>query len=172
MSFDFTSHQAMLNTLATVLVLVVGLSLVVSIVVNRLLPHIGAALLETAMSVRFPFSKTVDLKIRESAKPKRVVLSFSKSVGFYNGKIVIKDGNREVGCCELPVRPEYTNKSLGFYNEDISRQSNVVVVRVQNHQADCPLTLVFNLNQNVHDPTLREKLQMADDEEIKIEVRG
>jgi hypothetical protein len=172
MNFDLTSHQTLINTLTTVLVLVVGLLLVLSIIVNRLLPHMGSALVKTSINIGFPFSKSIDLEIAESDKPKRVILSFSKSVGYYNGKIVVKNGSLEVGNCELPVRPEYTNKTLKFYNEDVSRQTNVVIIRVRNCAVNQPLTLIFNLNQNVRDIDLKKRLSIADEDEIEIVISG
>jgi len=143
-----------------------------SIFLNRLIPHIGSVLAKKSLIGQFPLTKTLDLEIKKPSKPERLILSFSTSAGFYNGKIVIKNGDLEAGRCELPFRVEYTNKTLGFYNEDISRQSNVIIISIQNYKADCPLTLDLNLNLNVRDPILRKKLDSDDQGEIKIEVRG
>ena len=166
----------MANSLTTILILVVGLSLVLSILLNRLIPHIGSVLLKKSLSVRFPFSKTVDLEIQERDKPKRVILFFGKSTGLYNGNVVIKNGNLEVGSCTLPVLPEYTGAIFGLFgkafNESVFRYSNTIIVRVQDYKADCPLTLDFNLNQNINNLALREKWKLTDEDEIKIEVRG
>lgn len=162
----------MLSVVSAVLVLVVGISLVVAIVLNRLAPHVGFALLKTAIKVRLPLSEAVDWEFKVRGKPKRVVLSFKRSLGFYSGSIVVKNGSATVGGCELPVRPEYTNKSLRFYNEDISRQTNVASLRIWSYAPEHPLTLALNLDQNVRDPDLKRKLNLSDDEEIGVVIFG
>jgi hypothetical protein len=163
------SHQTLLDSLTTLLVLVVGLLLVLSIVLTWILPHVGSVL--TTMRIQPPFSKIVDLNIIKPSKPKRVILTFNKSVGFYNGNILVKNGNIEIGRCELPVRSEYTNKCFKFYNEDISRQSNIIIISIQNYMRNHPLTLIINLNQNVHDQLLSNALKATEDE-ITVVVRG
>ncbi len=82
------------------------------------------------------------------------------------------NGPSEAGYCELPVRPEYTNKSLKFCNEGISRQSNVAVISVRSYAGTHPLTLHLQLDQNIRDPDLKRKIDMPDEDGINIVVTG
>ncbi len=66
----------MLNFATTLVVLVVGLSLVATIIWNRLAPHVGSILFKTAVRIKFPVTKVVDLDLNGPGRPKRVVLSF------------------------------------------------------------------------------------------------
>jgi len=162
----------MINSITTLLVLIVGMSLVGSIAWNRLSPHVGFALLKTAIELTLPSSQTFDWELKGRGTPKRIVLSFNRSLGFYHGKILVKNGPRVVGGCELPARPEYTTTALGFYNEDISRQTNVASIRIRNYTAEYPLSLAFELDQNVGSPDLKARLDLSDQEKIKVVVSG
>ena len=107
-----------------------------------------------------------------SDRPKRVILKFNKSIGFYGGNISLKNGESEISHYKLPVLPEYGNKFFGFYNEDIPRQTNTVIMPLRGYKSDCPLVLNLSLNHNVQTSKLREALDVASGEEIEIMVRG
>jgi hypothetical protein len=162
----------MLNYLTTIIVLTVGLALVFSIVWNRLVPHLGARLMTTTTSIEFPLCKSIQLELKKSDRPKRVILKFNKSVGFYGGNISLKNGESEISHYKLPVLPEYRNKFFGFYNEDIPRQTNTVIMPLRNYKSDCPLVLNLNLNHNIQTPKLRNALDVTPEEEIEIVVCG
>jgi hypothetical protein len=161
----------MLNFFITLLILAVGLALIFSILWNRLVPHLGVLLKTINARIQFPVSKTILLELKNTDNPKRVILKFNKSVGFYSGEICLKNGAIEIKH-KLPILPEYRNKFLKFYNEDIPRQTNTVIIPLQNHKADFPLTLSLNLNHNIQNPKLKDALDVTDEEEIEILVRG
>src|SRR5437899_8435765 len=104
-----------LNIVVTVLVLAVGLSLVFSIFYREMSSRTGVVLVKRSLQLRFPVSKSIELKPEQSGSPKRLILRFPRSVGFYNGRILLKCEGVEVGGDCLPVRPERTGM-LKFYN--------------------------------------------------------
>jgi hypothetical protein len=161
-----------LTTLTTCLVLLVGLSLVYSIMRNRLATYIGVCLTTTTAHIQFPQTKSIELTLKKSDKPKLVILKFAKSTGFYGGEISLKNGGLKIASHTLPILPEYRNKFLGFYNEDIPRQTNTVVMSLPNYKTDLPLTLDLSLNHNVQDPKLRKAMKVTAEEDIEIFVRG
>src|SRR6266852_4261286 len=118
--------QTLLNSLTTVLILVVGLSLLFSIILRNVWPHIGSVLGRKIIQIQLPLSETVDFEIEKQNRPKRIILSFGQSSGLYNGNVIVKNGLAEVGRCELPKLPEHTGAILGLlgktFNRDILRQ--------------------------------------------------
>jgi hypothetical protein len=168
--------QTLLNSLTTVLIFVVGFSLLVSIILRNVWPHIGSVLGRKTIHIQFPLFKTVDFEIEKQNRPKRIILFFGKSSGLYSGNVIIKNGVAEVGRYELPKLPEYTGAVLGLFgktvNRDLFRQSRTIIMSVQNYQPDHPLSLVFNLNENVQDAHLRDAYDLVGQDEISILVRG
>lgn len=162
----------MLNFLLIVLILAVGLALISSILWNRLVPHLGTCLIKTKAHIQFPLSKSILLELKKTDNPKRVILKFNKSIGFYNGEINLRNGESEIGRRKLPILPEYRNNFFKFYNEDIPRQTNTVIILLQNYKAAYPLILNLNLNHNIQSSKLKEALDVVDNEEIEVFVRG
>ena len=162
----------MIDILTTIVILVVGLVLVVSIIWNRLVPHLGPCLMTASASVQFPLTKGIQLELNAVGTPKRVIIKCAKSIGFYNGDISVINGNAEIAHYTLPVLPEYRNKPLGFHNEDIPRKTDTIIMRLVSYNAESPLMLNLNLKQNVQNPKLRQALDVSSEETIEIMVRG
>ncbi|MGH7951996.1 MAG: hypothetical protein ACREFE_08765 [Limisphaerales bacterium] len=168
---EFGELFHMSNFCVALLLFVVGLSLVSSIMWNRLVPHLGVLLKSVNERIQFPVSKIIPLELKNTDNPKRVILKFSKSIGFYNGEICLKNGSNEIKR-KLPILPEYRGKFLKFYNEDIPRQTNTIIIPLKNYQTDSPLVLSLNLNHNIQNPELKNALDVSDEEEVEIAVRG
>jgi len=105
-------------------------------------------------------------------KPRRVVLKFSRSKGFFRGRVTVSDGLAAVAFTDLPELKEYSSAWLGTWNKNITTDTNIVLIEMPDSLPTSRLQIDFDLQSNVSDPDLIQRLKPSNEEEVDVEVRG
>ena len=172
MKFIFSHETKMFDIIIPIMVLVIGFIVALSIFKNRFGAFYKTNLLTKSIPAKFPFSKMLEIKLGSMEIPERIFVSFKRSIGLYNGKIIIVNGDREVGSYLLPQRQEFSNERLHFFNEDILRQSNMLTIPVAAYNKSFPLKVMFQLNLNVHNSEFKRQMKFIDEDQIELSVKG
>jgi hypothetical protein len=137
---------------------------------DNLVAMLGSKLLD--FDLNYKLSDLLSYNFHVNKKPRWIIFRFARGIGYYNGKVMVMNGDQQVAFYEFPVLEEFDNKHFAIHNTAITRSKRIVSIRIHNYDMRVPSTLNIQLSNNVSDPRLVSRLNVLQEIEIKVTILG